>query len=696
VQQKMSKRDFLLEIGLEEMPARYVTAAMKQLGQKLEDWLKTNRITYGKVELFSTPRRLAAVIHDVADQQQDIEEEARGPAKKIALDQEGNWSKAATGFAKGQNVDVDDLYFHEIKGTEYVFVNKFIKGQNTIDLLPELREIILALHFPKTMRWGKNDLRYIRPIHWICALFGGEVFSIEITDVKSSNTTKGHRFLGTEVSIPEPSSYKEHLLGQFVIADPVERKESIRLQLENLEKDGGWKIPVDEDLLEEVNNLVEYPTAVTGSFDEKYLLIPEEVLITSMKEHQRYFPVKDKQGDLLPHFITFRNGDHKHLDNIAKGNEKVLRARLADAEFFYNEDQKLDLELCLKKLDKIVFHEELGSIGDKVDRIRKLTSVLCGKLSLNEAAKTKADRAAQLTKFDLVTHMVDEFPELQGLMGEKYARIFGEDEDVARAINEHYMPRFAGDQSPSSDVGAVVSLADKLDTIIGFFAIGVVPTGSQDPYGLRRQAAGIVQTLNVKAWPLPIDELITDAIHVHKETGIQQLNEEEVLHQAEQFFQLRLKNFLQERNVRYDIIDALLEGTSENIVQITSKAQFLNEEVNKPTFKEIVEALSRITNIARKPESTRFDADLFEAVEEKELYEVFQRIETPYLQALENGDMNEAFSLLASTQAAIDAYFDNIMVMADDQAIRENRLGFLAALSEIILSFAHFNKIVFK
>jgi glycyl-tRNA synthetase beta chain len=379
----MSKQDLLIEIGLEEVPAGYVTDAMNQLTEKLTYWLDDKKLSYGTVKSYSTPRRLAVLVKDVAEKQPDIEEEAKGPARKIAQDENGNWSKAAIGFTKGQGASVEDIFFKEINGVEYVHVQKFIKGQDSKTLLAEIRQLITGLTFPKNMRWGSQEMRYIRPIKWIVALFGNDVIPFEIAGVTTNSFSYGHRFLGNKVEIAAPSLYEVTLIEQFVLADPIKRKEAINTQLTALENEQNWDIPIDEDLLEEVNNLVEYPTALFGKFEEEYLSLPDEVLVTTMKEHQRYFPVRNKKGELLPFFVTVRNGDHNHLENVARGNEKVLRARLSDANFFYKEDQKRKIEDAVQKLDKIVFHEELGTLGEKVKRVVKLSSLLAEKIHVD-------------------------------------------------------------------------------------------------------------------------------------------------------------------------------------------------------------------------------------------------------------------------------------------------------------------------
>ncbi|WP_209123019.1 glycine--tRNA ligase subunit beta [Alkalihalobacillus sp. BA299] len=690
----MSKKDFLLEIGLEEMPARFVTDAMEQLKNKVESWLKNGNIAYDTIDTYSTPRRLAISITGLAEKQEDTVEEARGPAKKIAVDEEGNWTKAALGFARGQGLNAEDLFFKELNGQEYVFAKKHIIGQETKAVLPEIEEIIKNLHFPKNMRWNQYDLRYVRPIQWLVALYGSEVIPFEITNVQTSRISYGHRFLGSETAIEEPKDYVQALLAEHVIVSPTERKEAIRNQIKQIEEQNGWIVPIDEDLLEEVNNLVEYPTALHGSFDESFLEVPEEVLITSMREHQRYFPVQTVEGKLLPHFITVRNGNHEFLENVVKGNEKVLRARLSDAQFFYREDQKLKIDDALQRLETIVYHEELGSLGEKVRRVQTVSNQLAKKLGINE--KSNINRAAELCKFDLVTQMVYEFPELQGRMGEEYALKAGEKPEVALAIKEHYMPRFANDQSPSTVTGTVVSIADKLDTIITCFGIGLIPSGSQDPYALRRQAAGIIQMILDNNLSLSVEEVLDIGLQIIDDNQLLKRSREEVRKDLLEFFKLRVKNTLQERGVRYDIVDAVLQDSIGNVDTIVKKAQLLMEQLEAPSFKETVEALSRVTNISSKANGlTELSESLFEQDEEKTLYNVYLETDQKVKQALENGDVKEAYLALANIQETINLYFDNIMVMAEDETVKQNRLVQMKLLAHTIQSFANFNSIVF-
>ena len=607
----MSKKDLLLEIGLEEVPARFILDAADQLSSKVKELLESHHIEFGAIHSFSTPRRLAVLVEDVNEKQNDLHEEVKGPAKKIAMDENGNWTKAAVGFTKGQGKTVDDIYFKDIKGVEYVFVKKHIEGRPTKEVLKNLNQVITGISFPINMRWKDYDLRYIRPIRWLVALFGAEVIDLEITGVKSGNVTYGHRFLGGKITIDKPEDYREKLKSDFVIADYEERRSKITEQIKQLEKEHQWSVPVDPALLEEVTNLVEYPTVLYGSFDEKYLQLPKDVLITTMKEHQRYFPVEDQKGNILNYFITVRNGNAHALDIVRRGNEKVIRARLQDAVFFYEEDQKLSIDENLDRLYKVVYHDEIGSYEEKINRIQSLTRYVLSQLPFSEEVKSDALRAAQICKFDLVTQMVNEFPELQGIMGEEYARIAGEKDTVAKAINEHYMPKHAEGELPESDAGAVVSIADKLDTIASFFAINMIPSGSQDPYGLRRQATGIVKILLSKNWKINFSDLLQQSIAGTE--SFRKRNAEEIFNDLLEFFKLRFKYILSEHEIRYDIIDAVLEAPVRDVNSLLEKALLLNRKKEEEHFKEDMEALSRVMNIAKKfAQTPEINPKLFE------------------------------------------------------------------------------------
>ncbi|MDT8861776.1 glycine--tRNA ligase subunit beta [Alkalihalobacillus sp. MEB130] len=692
----MSKRDFLLEIGLEELPARFVTNSINQFKEKIETWLREERLNYDTISAFATPRRLAILVEGLDESQPDIEEEAKGPAKKIAYDGDGNWSKAAQGFARGQGVATDDLFFKEVKGVEYIFANKFVAGKKTVDLLPTMKELILSLHFPKNMRWGSNDLRFARPIRWLVAMYGDEIIPFSITGITSGNKTTGHRFLGNEIELKTPNDYVVSLLGEYVIANPDERKRAIRNQIESMTEGNGWVVPIDEDLLEEVTHLVEYPTALSGSFDEDFLKLPKEVLITSMKEHQRYFPVQDENGDLLPYFITVRNGDHQHLENVSKGNEKVLRARLSDAAFFYHEDQKLDIKDALQRLEQIVYHEELGSVGDKVRRVSQIVAKLSEQLQVNSTTLQTANRIAEIGKFDLVTQMVNEFPELQGRMGEVYAELAGESKEVSKGIHEQYKPRFAGDTSPSTLAGTIVSVAEKLDTIVTCFAIGLIPTGSQDPYALRRQAAGVVQMLHDHKLEITLQQLLKITLGIAEGRKLLKRDSEEIEKELFDFFRLRVRALLQDQGVQYDIIDAVLVEEIGHLPTVIQKAKVITEKRGDVAFKKVVEALSRVTNIAKKADGGKaIDSSLFEKEEEEALFKHYEELKVQVEVALEKGDASSAFEALASSEPVINRYFDNIMVMSENEQVRANRLAQMDELAKVIHTFAQFQNIVF-
>ncbi|MCM2999677.1 glycine--tRNA ligase subunit beta [Paenibacillus cellulositrophicus] len=690
----MSK-DLLFEIGLEEVPARFLRAAMEQLEERMVKWLEQSRIAHGEVHSYATPRRLAVLVKSVAEKQEDVQEEVKGPSRKIALDENGNWSKAALGFARGQGVEPEQFTFKELNGVEYIYVTKSSNGVETSALLSEaLLGILSSMTFPKHMRWGSYEYKFIRPIRWITALFGTDVIDLEVTGVKSGSVTRGHRFLGTEAVVPEAGAYQEVLRGQHVIVDVKEREGMILEQIESLAAEKNWTIAVKDDLLEEVLFLVETPAVLFGTFDPSFLNIPQEVLITSMREHQRYFPVLDGQGQLLPFFVTVRNGDKRSLDVIAKGNEKVLRARLSDAKFFYEEDQKLEIKDALSKLESIVFHEEIGTVGDKVRRIRRIADQIGEALQISGTDSESVSRAADICKFDLVTQMVYEFPELQGVMGEDYARKAGEREDVAKAVFEHYQPRSASDDVPSSLVGSIVSIADKIDTIVGCFSIGIIPTGSQDPYALRRQSQGIVQILLAKQMPLTLSQLFDIALGVHAELRSLDRQPDDIRKDLVEFFGLRVKKLLSE-TLRYDVVDAVISAGFDDVISVVSRGEALMQAVNSgDDFKTTVESFNRVSNLAAKAEKAEVQEPLFVEEAESNLFRAWQSITADYHTALSERDGAKALALLADIKEAVTKFFDSVMVMAEDERVRANRLGLLASIDRDLKQFADFNKLV--
>ncbi|SIS36829.1 glycine--tRNA ligase subunit beta [Salimicrobium flavidum] len=685
----------LFEIGLEELPARFIGDAETQLEKRTKEWLEQNRLPVERVSIYSTPRRLAVLIEGLPDKQQDIEEKAKGPAKHIALDEEGEWSKAAVGFSRGQGKSVEDIYFEEIKGVAYAHVDKYIEGEATKDILKGFKEVILSLTFPKNMRWGNRSLKYVRPIRWLIALFEEEIVPFEIEGVATGNRTNGHRFLGEEVLISQPSRYESELLKQYVIADRSRRKEEIREQLQRLQKEKGWEIHEDEELLMEVTDLVEYPTVFSGAFDESFLTVPEEALITSMKEHQRYFPVHS-ENKLLPYFVGVRNGDDQFIRNVAKGNEKVLRARLSDAQFFFEEDQKVSIESRLEKLKKIVYQEDLGTLAEKVDRVEDLAVFLSDKLAISSDEKANVQRAAHISKFDLVTQMVDEFTNLQGLMGEKYAKLFGENDEVATAMREQYMPKQAGSPSPETTVGSLLSLAEKLDTIVGTISIGNLPTGSQDPYGLRRQALGVLQIIEDRHFVLSLTELLDEVLVYYEQKGLGTEDRQKIRSDVHEFFNARAAYLLKRDNVENDVVEAVLtEGIGYYSIT-KEKAHLLSEKRNEESFRYVHEAFGRVLNMSGKAEGSSVDSSLFMKEEETKLFTMHLEIKKEFFKQLDQGEVVESLRTLSDLAEPIHNFFENIMVMTEDRDIRLNRLALLKDIADTIYTFADFNAVQWK
>ena len=692
----MTTTNVLFEVGLEEMPARFIKDTERQLQTKTALWLNENRLTYQTLKTFITPRRFTVQIIDLADKQPDLEIEVRGPAKKIALDDQGEWSKAAIGFTKGQGASVEDIYYQEIKDTEYIFVKKFTAGKSATELLPSFKEVILSLNFPKNMRWANNNLRYIRPIKWILALNDDELIPFDINGVKSGKNTFGHRFLGEEITLTDPLEYQAKLKEQFVLADRKERMVEITAQIKQLTEANDWGSEIDQELLEEVTDLVEYPTVFFGSFSQDYLIIPEEALITSMKVHQRYFPVRNKQGDLLAFFIGVRNGNSDYLDNVVKGNEKVLNARLADGVFFYQEDQKHSIDVYNEKLTRIVFQQQLGTVAEKVNRVRDNAGQIAKNLQLTETEIKQVDRTAEISKFDLVTQMVDEFPELQGIMGTKYAHLFGEEKVVADSINEHYLPRHANDELPRTKIAAILSVAEKLDTIVGCIGVDLIPTGSQDPYALRRQAMGVIQILKQEQWLIKLEDLVDLTLKQYQDSIIKQEKVASVRENVLEFFKARIAYLAKEEQISNDLIKAVADQEVGVISQLLAKAHLLAEKRDDEAFKPTQEALGRVINLAKLNQADQVDPDLFENETEKELFATYQLIEPDYRTKINQGLYVDALELLEQLTPKIAMFFDQTMVMVDDESLKTNRMALLNLIAELIHLIANFKEIEWK
>lgn len=684
----MSKT-LLLEIGTEEVPAHVMPGILSQLKENAAKTFEELRIEYKNIKTLGTPRRSALLVEGLAEQQADLSKENRGPAVNIAFDADGNPTKAAQGFACGQGVNPEEL----VTKDGYVYAMVHEKGGQTVDLLGDtLKGLVDGLNFPNNMHWADLDYKFIRPLRWLVALYGQDVIDFEVANVKSGRTSRGHRFLSEgDFEIANAEDYVEACRKASIIVDQNERCEMIRQQIAEVAAANGGQAEVNEDLLEEVLYLVEYPTALCGKFDEKYLALPAEAVITPMRDHQRYFPVL-KDGQLLPLFITIRNGGKEHLETVQHGNERVLRARLEDAQFFFDEDRKKTLEQHGEKLKTVVFQDGLGTIYDKALRLEVLAGYIADAIGANEQDKKDAVRAAKLAKADLVTGMVTEFTELQGVMGREYALLDGETKAVAQAIDEHYMPRFAGDSQPASVAGRIVSLADKIDTIVGTFSRGLIPTGSQDPFALRRQALGIVNMLKEAQYHISLSQLVAKAMELLKiaDAGQQAKLQKDVA----DFMKLRLKNVLADADIRYDVVDAVFV-TVDDIYGVFLRAQAVNEAV-KQDMEKTIQAFVRTGNIARKAEDVQaaVETGLLAEQVEKDLYKAYEDAASKVEKEVAAQDYAGAIATLSQLAAPIDAFFDGVMVMDKDEKIKNNRLGLLKLVDNLICQVADFSKIV--
>ena len=682
-------KDLLLEIGTEEVPAHVMPGVLAQLKERAEKAFQENRIAFASVRTLGTPRRMALLVKDLAEKQADVTSENRGPSVKIAFDADGKPTKAAQGFARGQHVAPEDL----VEKDGYVYAVVHETGKETAELLKTLLpELICALSFPNNMRWGSLEFKFIRPIRWLVALFDSEVIPFEVANVTSGRVSRGHRFLSQgDFSIAKADDYEKDCEAQYIIVDSEKRKAMIRAQIEAVAKENGGRAEITDDLLEEVLYLVEYPTALCGRFEEKYLQLPPEAVITPMRDHQRYFPVKDDAGKLLPLFITVRNGGKEYLETVQHGNERVLRARLADAQFFFDEDRKKSLEEHRDKLKTVVFQQGLGTMYEKTERLAQLADFIADEIGADEKAHKHARRAALLSKADLVTGMVTEFTELQGIMGREYAKLDGECDKVAIAIDEHYMPRFAGDAQPQTTAGRIVSTADKIDTIVGTFHLGKIPTGSQDPFALRRQALGLVHMVIEAKYHLSISRLVAKAMDLY---GITEA-EERAKMQADvaEFLRLRLRNVLEAEQIRYDAADAVL-GDVDDIYNVLLRARAVTAFTGQKDAAQSMQAFVRVANIARKSAAETIYPERFHIAEEMALYQAYTSTKSAVESLVSGEDFEGAIDALTELAAPIDAFFDNVMVMDKDEAIKDNRLALLRGVDGIIREVADFTKLV--
>ena len=682
-------KKLLFEIGTEELPANYMPNILKDLKTLALKKLQDARVPFADVTVLGTPRRLAVLVSGVEETQADSTEEFKGPAVNIAF-KDGEPTKAAQGFARGKGVDVKDLVVKD----NYIYAVKHIQGRATAELLPHvLQEILTNIPFPNHMRWADFDFRFLRPIHWLVALFGTEIVPVSITDIQSDRYTMGHRFLSNKkIEIPVADDYEKILEENFVIADQDKRREMIRQQITELAREEGGEIEIAADLLEEVNYLVEYPTPLCGKFEEKYLALPEAAIITPMRDHQRYFPVRGKDGKLLNKFIAVRNGGKAFLENVTHGNERVLRARLSDAEFFFNEDRKQKLEAYEEKIKTVVFQEGLGNMYDKSQRLEKLVEMI----HFGQQSRVPLDdlkRAARLSKCDLVTGMVTEFTELQGVMGREYARLDGEKADVCEGIFEQYLPRFAGDILPKTEIGRILSIADKVDNIVATFSRGKAPTGSQDPFALRRQALGIINILLDSQKHMDMAKVVGASILLLK---VPMEDVKELATQIIEFIRLRFRNLLLEQKIRYDVIDAVLaEERNNDLYDLYLRAQALNEYVAGDKAADMIQAATRVNNLSSKAETVLpVNESLFKVEAEKALYAVVRKLDTDMIPLTVRCDYAKALNILSELNAPVNKFFDDVMVMDKDEAVKNNRLSLLCLVKDLVNCVGDLSKLV--
>ncbi|MGO4936837.1 glycine--tRNA ligase subunit beta [Fundicoccus sp. Sow4_H7] len=672
---------YLLELGMEEIPARFLIDLSEQLANKVANFLKEQRVEFENIQSFATPRRLALIISGLADKQADLEEKAKGPALRIAQDSEGNWTKAAMGFARGQGATVEDIYIENIKDEAYIFVDKHLSGESTESVLAQLPTVFSSLTFPVTMHWNAYEEEFIRPVHWIVSLYNETIIPFTFLHIEAGNQSFGHRFLGDSVVIDSVNHYEELLEKKFVIVDFAKRQELIKEQILQLANENNWNVPMNQDLLDEVTAIVEWPTAFAGAFNESYLTVPDLILTTAMRDHQRYFYVLDKENnDLLPYFISVRNGNAEFIGNVVKGNEKVLKARLEDGLFFYESDLNQSITAFNEKLQNVREHFKLGSLADKENRVSQMVQIVGQKLGkqVDDATISKTIESAKIYKFDLMTQIVGEFPELQGKMGHIYAEKFGVDPEIAQAIGSQYLPTTSGGQLPENKVGALLAVSDKLDTIINYFAVALIPTGSNDPYALRRQVTGIVEIISNEDWAIDLLDVIN---HVIAEAAFDGDNDE-LTTKLSDFIKARIHQYIERLGINYDMIEAVLASQHLNINRHIQAAKALFEFKNNDAenYRLMVEALTRVVNLGVKFQLNQEPLqNLSQTESESNLIELSQKADNYQ-------SVSELIQYFQDLVQPIDLYFENNLVNAEDEAIKSNRQTTLKQLTNTILS----------
>ncbi len=679
-------KDLLFEIGTEELPARFIAPALKALKDLAKRELERLSLSFEGIKTLGTPRRLTLYVAGLAEAQPDRTEEVLGPPKKVAFDEEGRPTKAAEGFAKKQGVSVEELRVKTTERGEYVFVEKTFPGQKTIDLLPEfLKRLVSDLPFPKSMRWGTYHLRFARPIRWFLALYGRKVVSFTLAGVRAEGVTYGHRFLAPEpIEVDDFVDYVRKLREAYVIVEPEERLARTLDEVTDAALSAGGEILKDQELLEENANLVEFPYATLGRFDEKFLSLPRPVLITAMKEHQRYFAVVDQEGRLLPRFVAVNNTKPEDPSALIAGHERVLRARLEDANFYFERDRRRPLAERVKELAAVGYHAKLGTLYDKVKRLEALSSWLAQKLAPEKIDVVR--RAAYLSKADLVTELVQEFPSLQGVMGREYALLSGEPEEVAEAIYEHYLPLHAGGELPRTVPGALVALADKFDTLCAFFAIGEKPSGAADPFGLRRAAYGLIEIILAHSFRLSLAETVRESLRLLEDFVSW---DEDLVEEIKAFVARRLEGALTNRGLAEDLVRAVMAVGYDDLVDTLRRAEALSRVRETADFPALAVGFKRVMNMVKKlGEELSFDEKLLVEEAEKALWQAYLQVKKESLPQIEAGDYEAALREFLKLKAPIDRFFDEVFVMVEDRILRENRLALLQKVAKLFLRVA--------
>ena len=685
-------KELLLEIGTEEIPAGFISKALGDIAISIRRELKANRIVHGEVMTLGTPRRLVLLVQEVADKQEDVESEKLGPPLHTAFDAKGKPTKAAVGFARGQGVGVEDLKVVERGKGEYLCAVKKEEGKSSSSLLAEiLPRLIGSIPFPKSMRWSTINVRFARPIHWIVAVFDGVIIPFSFGGIESGNRSYGHRFMSPHAfEVRDFQTYERQIRSAFVIVDPQERRKMIEEGIAKVAKEVSGKVLSNQDLLEEVTYLVEYPTAVVGAFDGEFLALPREVVINAMEEHQRYFPIVDERGDLMPYFVCVCNTRTPNMETVKRGNERVLRARLSDAQFFFEGDTKEPLDRKVEALKGVIFQAQLGTSYEKVLRFKELALYLAGKFQPD--LREKVARAATLCKADLVTGMVGEFPNLQGVVGREYALISGEDEEVADAILEHYFPAFAGDRLPSGPIGDFISIADKADTIVGCFGIGLIPTGAGDPFALRRQALGIIRILVGKGYSLSLGEIIGKSLEMLEEKLT--ISSDETRNAVTDFLRSRFQNLLISEGYPFDVVEAAMSAHFDDPLECQGRIEAITRLKTEEELLALATSFKRVTHIAKGTSPAEVNASLLQDPSEKALFERYLQVKGEVEKSIGEKAYERALMEMMKLKGPIDDLFDSVLIMDEIREKRENRLALLGNITALFFRIADFSKLM--